>query len=262
MNKGIYFYGVTLDKNWNEYNIPGMDSKNPLYKIQVNKINGLASLVSLDEYGHPAIDKNIEDLNWLKTQAEAHMNILHSMMEYSMIIPMKFCTIFYNNEKIKNVLEENYDQFYSALTYLADKEEWSCKVYLNKKEFTDKYLENFKKQADVTPVSKGAAYFKKQKIKSEMKEQIEREIDKLAKVIYNELKQLDINHKLNKNIEREITSKTEEMILNVSVLLDDKEKEKMINYVNNKNNQIVSDCMYIECIGPWPPYNFSPSPHT
>lgn len=251
-----------MDKKWNEYSIPGMDSNNPLYKIQVNEIDGLASLVSLDEYGHPTIDKNIEDLSWLKTKAETHMDILQSIMKHSMIIPMKFCTIFYNNEKIKNVLEENYDQFYSALTYLADKEEWSFKVYLNKKEFTEKYLENLKNQVNVAPVSKGAAYFKKQKIESEMKEQIEREIDKFAQVIYNELEQLYINHKLNKNIGSEITGKKDEMILNVSVLIDDKAKEKMINYVNKKNNQIISDCMYIECIGPWPPYSFNPSLQT
>ncbi|MFZ5967757.1 MAG: GvpL/GvpF family gas vesicle protein [Bacillota bacterium] len=259
MDFGIYFYGVTLDEDWKKHNIPGIDANACIDKITVDDLNAVFSLVPLEEFGSPAIDQNIENLEWLKTKAEIHMKVLNEIMSLKQLIPMKFCTIFYDDEKIKNLLRTNYEDLKNALSYLSEKQEWSCKAYYDKKQFVNQYTANAKKTINDTKMSKGASYFKKKKLDSEMEEKAEREIFQIAEELFNEIKELGIDFKRNKNVAKEITQKKEDMILNISLLLDDEHSTKLIEEIEMKNQKLKDQFIYIECTGPWPPYDFSPS---
>ncbi|MBM7623262.1 GvpL/GvpF family gas vesicle protein [Sporohalobacter salinus] len=256
MDKGIYFYGVTLDRNWDDHKIKGMDSNYYLRKIKIEDLNGLISLVPLAEYGHPAIDENIENLSWLKKKSEEHMNILKSAMEYSQIIPMKFCTVFYDEKKIEELLEQNYTRLYEKLEYLSNKEEWSCKLYIDKEKFIEEYKESKQDLDDINGMSKGAAYFKKKKLSNELEEKARKEIYDISDYIYNRIKELGMECQRNDNLGQEITGIEKEMILNTAILIDNKKNEKIINKINKEFNKLNNEHIDIECTGPWPPYNF------
>ncbi|GAB6098316.1 hypothetical protein JCM16358_01950 [Halanaerocella petrolearia] len=256
MDKGIYFYGVTLNREWKDYKIKGIDSNYHLHKIKNGDLNGLISIVPLAEYGHPAIDENIENLSWLKEKSEVHMNILRSVMDHSQVIPMKFCTVFYGEEKIKKLLEQNYTELYETLEYLSDKEEWSCKLYVDKGGFIEKYKESKQDLNDINSMSKGASYFKKKKLNNELEEKARKELYNIGNDIYNQIKELGIECQRNDNLGREITRIEKEMILNTAILVDDRVKEKMITKLNKELDRLNKEHIDIEYTGPWPPYNF------
>ena len=97
-----------------------------------------------------------------------------------------------------------------------------------------------------------------------------RNLHKAARIVVNELggkipedydniKKLSLEHSLNKNLGKEITGVSEEIILNTAILVDNQTKKVVTNYLNKENERLKEDYIYVKYTGPWPPYHFIPS---
>jgi hypothetical protein len=59
-----------------------------------------------------------------------------------------------------------------------------------------------------------------------------------------------------KLLAKEITGAKDRMILNCAFLVDSSDKDKFIGYFQQVKEKYKASGFYIECSGPWPPYDF------
>ncbi|HBY19670.1 MAG: hypothetical protein A2Y24_01740 [Clostridiales bacterium GWE2_32_10] len=252
-----YVYGFALESfDIGEYK--GIDEKNNVYLEDCGGMCAVTSKVDLDEFAHPYIDENLGNLNWLKIKAERHMDVIKKAMEYTQIIPLKFCTVFYNDSNIKQFAQEHKKQLIENLSKLQGKEEWSCKIYWDKKEFMSNHMreEKEKIKGDSSNISKGAAYFMKKKLENSLNEQAICKVNLIIERIIDTLKDLVLESKVNKILAKEITGRNQDMVMNSSLLIDCREKELFLEKMKELNSKVEDYGLIFEYSGPWPLYNF------
>lgn len=255
--EAIYLYGV-IGENVKLEKYIGMDLVNKLYLIENNGLYAVVSKVKLNEFGHPHIEENLENLSWLKEKAELHMILIQNVMEHTQIIPLKFCTIFNDEERINGFLEEHLEGLTKNLTKIKNKEEWSCKIYWEKKDFIDNFMGKEREEIEkkTSKISEGAAYFMKKKLEGNLNEKAVDKANWLVGKITQSLNDMGLDIKKNKILAKEITGRNEEMLMNYALLIDVDDKSTFYEKMKGLQEKVESKGLLLEYTGPWPSYSF------
>lgn len=260
MGYGIYAYGITQGKNDEDlFNTLGVDETNHLEPIAVDDFYMITSPVDLDEYGEGQIEKRLEDMVWVEEKVRIHFNVTRLLAKDQTVIPMKFCTIFLNEESLKSFVSKYLNRIKEAFEYFKGKEEWTFKVFCDRKKFLDTQMEKEKDELEkqLTNTSKGAAYFMKKKLVISLEEKAREKINRIKDVLWKELSEKADKAKLNKNLSTQVTELKEEMILNTALLLACEKVTEILNWLSEKEKELENLNMYVEFKGPWPFYNFT-----
>lgn len=256
--KGILLYCITnmLDERICE--ISGMNKANQLYSIEHSGFYAIVSDVSLEEYGEEAMAEKAEDIDWLKEKAVVFMDIILKINSICSIIPMKFLTIFTTEDRVKNVISENHEQFLHNFNKIKDREELSLKIYCDDKKYKNKVMgEEIKKfEESLIGKPKGATFFLKKKFEGELDDKIQSRIYNVANQIADHINSLAVEMKTNKLLAKEITGITEQMILNCAFLIDSDKQTQISESIDELKGDYEDNGFMIELSGPWPPFSF------
>lgn len=295
MDKGLYLYCIrTKTENKNLAFGKNLDSRFARIKFSAEGINGgeifvipyqdleaVVSEVSLEEFGSEEIQKKAEgNLGWIREKAKIHEEAIEQAMGRGSsniipVIPMQFGVIFKTKEKLEETLSKNLEKFRKSLDYLTGKQEWGVKTFLNQKvfgEFLEKGSEEIlakKKEAESLP--KGMAFFAKKQAVSKINEIKEKELDRIKGEIHESLSQLAASsnngrnaryiehpaHYKAKNLERELTGRIEEMILNGFYLIEESKLNDFQKKAEELKEKYSGRGIIIEMTGPWPSYHFA-----
>jgi len=251
----IYCYGVIgekLDLN----DIKSFNEKQ-VYLIELQDIFAVVSDVS-EEFSQHSIDKNIKNMKWLLEKGQIHEQVIDKIANNRTIIPLKFCTIFDSEKKVKQMLKEKYADLKFNLKNLNNKIEMSVKIYYDVEKLKkfllekDKYLsEQHEKVEEKAKTSPGAAYFEKQKIEILLKEKSYQELNKKANNIFEKIKKLSVDAKKNETLNKKLTGK--DMLLNTVFLI---EKGSVDNFKKQVQELNFGNELEVQIFGGFPPYNF------
>jgi len=100
-----------------------------IFSIAHQDLLGVASRVPLGEFGEEALHARLQDADWLEREVRGHERVIEKVMESRTVLPLKFCTIFLTEEKVRAFLERDQDEFRRALVRLRGREEWEVKMY-------------------------------------------------------------------------------------------------------------------------------------
>ncbi|MDE1890804.1 MAG: GvpL/GvpF family gas vesicle protein, partial [Planctomycetota bacterium] len=184
---GIYTYCLTRTRVSFPHTMIGIDGTHGVYLAERDGIFVVLSDVSLKEYSEAALDKNMTDMAWLVPRAKRHEEIIEFVMTpelssrlssgvaekyYTPVVPLRFCTIYKNQEGIFNAIMPHKEKILNFLDYTADKTEWSVKVFCDKAIFINNFDKNKEQSAtiDQTSLLPGELYLlakKMRKIKEE-----------------------------------------------------------------------------------------------
>jgi hypothetical protein len=220
----------------------------------------VVKMVSSDEFSEENLKKNLSDLAWLDNNARNHVLIISLLMEDCTVIPFNFGTIYRSEEPVKKFMEDYSDSLIDNLLFVEWKEEWTVKIYCDRKVLIDQIdelsEEAAKLEREIMASSPGRAFLMKRK-KTDL---IENEADRLCKVYgqeyFDEFKKLSDSFSLNNLIPKEFSERSDDMILNSTFLVG---KDKAIDIVSTsdslrkKNSGLGFD---LEITGPWPPFSF------
>lgn len=201
MDKGFYLYCIRA-KNDCKFSMEGIGG-GEIFAIPYQDLEAVVSEVSLKEFSSEEIQKKAqEDLGWIKGKASLHEKAIEGAMEMlslpfplgddplqnkglKTVIPMKFGTIFKTKDSLEDTLKKHYDQFKESLEKLKGKQEWSVKVYLNRKVFQEEIKKVSpvveEKEKEIAQLPEGTAYF----MQKQVDEAVSKEADK-AFQNYNE----------------------------------------------------------------------------
>jgi ElaB/YqjD/DUF883 family membrane-anchored ribosome-binding protein len=248
----LYCYGVVGE------NLPikqrGFENST-IYAIPFKGIFAVVSNVSKQEFSQEAIDTHVQDMQWLTQNAPLHESIVTNIMSQTTILPMKFCTVFTNEEQVHNMLQDKYADITYFLHRTKGTVEMSLKVYAN----ISKLQDNLKKtsteiqklEEEAASKTPGQAYFVRQKADLFLKKQVQQNISSKKQSIINKTKEL-VELKTNDVLARKLTGKDRgyEMILNLALLVPvDKD---LTTLVQEMQNQVYE----LQLSGPFAPYNF------
>ena len=220
----------------------------------------VVKMVSESEFSEENLKKNLSDLAWLEIQVRNHVNVISMLMEDCTVIPFNFGSIYRSEEPLKKFMSDYADSLIENLLFVEWKEEWTVKIYSDRKVLVDQIDELSEEAASlekqIMASSPGRAFLMKRK-KAEL---IENEVDRLCKVYgqeyFDEFRKLSEAFALNNLIPKELSERNDEMILNATFLVS---KDRAVDIASTamkqkkKNTELGFD---IEITGPWPPFSF------
>ena len=259
----IYLYGVILASELQETEVPpiiGIDQKKASI-IRFKEVAAVITSVNSQKYSQQQIDLQLKDAEWLKQKAFHHHECISALHDQFTIYPMSFCTIFQNENNVKKLLNDQYEEILEKLNTLKDKQEWNLKIYCNS-EMSFSYVINhnpavLKLRESLAEMPKGKQFIMKKKLNQLITSELEKEQTQWWYEIEKQVKPYIAETKLRRNWGKEISERNDEMIINCDCLIEKSMVEQFLNEIQQIEPMYhISGCTF-QVSGPWPPYHFS-----
>jgi len=266
METGLYLYCIRLKCNEAIEVQKTMSGDEKVQIFPFLDLEAVISEVSIEEFSSAEIQKKAEDdLDWIKGKARIHEEVIEQAMKTGSsaiipVIPMQFGVIFKTRENLQETLYNNLEKFRKSLEFLAGRQEWGVKAFLDQKVFEgfiEKENEELlakKREAEALP--KGLSFFAKKKVASTIDEIKEKELDKIINEIYESLAESGVSLHKAKILEKCFTLMTEEMILNGFYLIEESRLNEFKEKAEGFREKFNQHGIKIEMSGPWPSYHF------
>ena len=108
-----------------------------IHTIKVDSLYATVKHVSENDYSEVNIKANLNNEAWLDKNVREHLRIITAIMPDNAVIPFNFGTIYKSEESLREFVKTYLNSFSDTLLYLRNKEEWSVKVFCNKKIIVD-----------------------------------------------------------------------------------------------------------------------------
>ena len=210
----------------------------------------VVSQVPLKEFGEKALRGQLDDLRWLEREVRAHEQVIEKVMGSRTVLPMKFCTIFRTERKVRSLLDARQEEFRSALARLREKEEWEVKVYF------EPDSPAARPPASPTPTTpsgrdyllkKKAEYLNTWEMMDKGYDQAQQSFEKLADCV-DEI-QL-------KPVDAQSSSSHPRLILDAVCLLAKPDLPAFRHQLESLSNELATQGFRFDLSGPWPAYHF------
>ncbi len=266
--EGLYLYCIReKTENASAFSTKGIDGEGEVFVLLNNDLEAVVSKVPLDVFGSEAVQsKAQEDLGWVKEKAVSHEQVIEEAMKENdkilSVIPMRFGTIFRDEERLKETINKDYSKIKKVLERIKGKQEWGVKVYLkDKKTFEGIIKEKNEtirdKEKELADFPEGMAFFMEEELKEAISKEADRELNNIVDDIFERLTKQSVDSIKNNILEKELTGKSEPMILNLAYLIPEEKVEDFKKDAESLNQEIQAKGFYLERSGPWPAYNFT-----
>jgi len=220
----------------------------------------VAGKVEESEFGEDGLKRNMADLEWIKANVSMHEKIIEQVMADADVIPFKFGTLFKTDDSLKAMLEEYDEEFKAILRKLKNKEEWGVKIYCDtgklKASVVNDNPEILEIENQINSSPPGKAFFLEKKKAELLAQSTNARINEYSQESFELLKELSFEARINKLLPREVTERADDMVLNSAFLVGKDEVGDFINMVDTLKMHYENKGFFIDCTGPWPPYNF------
>ena len=233
---------------------------NVVKSLKIDKFYVIVKYVSESEFSEENFKKNLSDIQWVELNAREHIMVLSMIMESGTVIPFKFGTIYNSEASLKKFITDYSDSLIENLDNLAGKEEWSLKIYCNRKvlcEQIDKLSEEAAAlEKQIMASSPGKAFLLNKKKTELIEDEMDRLCKKYGQEYYDEFKNLSEATFLNNLLPKNITGREDSMILNASFLISKNKLAEFNNTVDVLKKKDGNFGFFIETTGPWPLFSF------
>jgi len=231
-----------------------------LYFVYYVDIYAIVSKVAESEFGEESLKKNMADLEWVKANASTHEKIIEQVMAEANVIPFKFGILFRTDEGLKTMLEEYSEEFKAIFRKLENKEERGVKIYCDTEKLKASVINNESEileiENKINSSPPGKAFFLEKKKAELLAQSANAIINEYSKESFELLKELSFEARINKLLPKEVTEREDDMVLNSAFLVSKDKVDDFINMVDTLKTHYENKSFFIDCTGPWPPYNF------
>jgi len=265
---GLYLYCIReKTEGASGLSAGGIDGKKEAFTIVHRELEAVVSRVSMSKFASEEIRKRaLEDLNWIKEKALAHESVIQAAMRGSDgptdVIPMRFGIIFKDKTGLKETLERDYAKMRRLLNGIRGKQEWGIKVYLADSEafvlMVKKENEEINmKEKEMASMPEGMAYFIEEELRQTVRDETDKKLDTVLDNLFQKLGEGAAESVKTAIVDREITGKTESMVLNAAFLVQAGKVDSFKNVLEDIDKDVKTKGLRLECSGPWPPFNFT-----
>ena len=265
---GLYLYCIReKTEDVSGFNIRGIDGKRDVFTIIHRELEAVVSRICLSKFTSEEIQrKAVEDLNWIKEKAVIHEGVIEEAMRgadgFVNVIPMRFGIIFKDKTGLKETLDRDYAKMRRRLNRIRGKQEWSVKIYLMDSErfelmVKEKNEDIRLKEKKMASMPEGMAYFMEEELKETICNEVNKELDAMSDNLFGKLGEEAAESVKTKILDREMTGKTERMVLNAAFLVYTDKVDAFVKTLEDMAEGFKTRGLSLEYSGPWPPFNFT-----
>ena len=180
---------------------------------------------------------------------------------YTPVVPLRFCTIYKNQEGLFKAIMPHKEKILSFLDYTADKTEWSVKVFCDKAVFVNNY-DKQKEPSETdnqTSLLPGEAYLLAKKMRKVKEENFKQDLQMYLKDIDFTLSQFTDSYRFLQCTDKSIHGRPLlDMVMNTAFLVEQQTFNMFKDTLDMLAEKYKDEGLVFEMSGPWPPYNFCP----
>jgi hypothetical protein len=224
-------------------------------RVEIVHDAGLRAAISVvpeHEFGDEVLKEQLNDLAWLEGTAREHEAVVGALLELGPIVPMRLCTIFVNEARVRGMLNHEAEHLRAALDRVRDAEELGVKVLA--------LPEAARPAADDGPeaeATEGAAYLLQRRRRRDTVDDRRADAGRWATEIHEALCDLARDARVNSPTSRELGRYEGDMILNAAYLVSASAVSEFRARVRRLGDDHQGHGLRLELTGPWPPYNFT-----
>jgi 3-isopropylmalate dehydratase small subunit len=256
-NNLIYVYCL-LDIDPGRAIVPGTHG---LKSLALGDFYAIVKFVSEEEFSEENLKQNLNNIQWLETNAREHVAVITLLMEgHNAVIPFNFGTIFQSEESLNKFLTDYSESLTENFQHIGGKQEWAVKIYCDRKALSEKIDELSEEAAaletQIMASGPGKAFLLRRK-KTEL---IDNELDRLCKLYgqkyYEEFRVFSDATHLSNLIPPDFNERQDTMILNAAFLIEKIKVADFLYTVEILRKKVINSGFVIETTGPWPPFSF------
>lgn len=243
---GWYVYGVAEDD-------PALERLDGVELVRQGRLAAIVREVPLEEYDEAVLPERLNDREWLERNARAHEDVLQCAAAVTTVVPLRFGTIYRSREHVGEMLGERADEFAENLERVRGHVELGVKAWVD--------LSSLEQTLDggdqpVAGGGAGAAYLQQRAQEQERTRELSNRLTELAEEAHRRLSAVAVAGVVNRPQPRELTGRSEAMLLNGAYLVPDGD-ERLRGEVERLAADHAGLGVEYELTGPWPPHNFT-----
>ena len=241
MKEDKYIYCIIASNEAQSFGPLGIGGRgDEVYTICFNDIAAVVSNSPIKKY--PVSRENLIP----------HEKAVEEVMRYYTVLPVRFCTIAEDEEKVKKILEKEHDRFVDLLRDMEGKKELGLKAIFKEEDIYKDILEKYKDikvlKEKIAALPTEKTYLQRAKIGEMVKVALEEEKEKCKRDILKILSPLAVEVKTNNTY-------GELMIVSAAFLVE-KHREAEFDQRVNELADKYDDKMKFKYVGTLPPFNF------
>lgn len=240
-----YVYGVAEDD-------PELARLEGVELIRQGGLTAVAREVPLDEYDEAVLPERLNDRNWLEQNARAHEEVLQGAAALAAVVPLRFGAIYRSRDQVLRMLDERASEFRATLDRVRGHVELGVKAWVDLPALERAVGGEELPTADST----GAAYLQRRRVERERSREAAARCAELAEEAHRRLSAIAVAAVANRPQSRELTGRTDSMLLNGAYLVRSGDDE-LHREVERLAAEHSAEGVEYELTGPWPPHNFA-----
>jgi len=241
LKEGKYIYCIIESNKPRSFGPLGIGGRaDELYTVC---FNGLAACVS---------NSPIIKYSCLRDNMLAHEMAIEEVMKEYTVLPVRFCTIAEDEEKVKKILEIDHDRLIDAMKYIKGKKELGIKAIFKEEIIYKDILERYEDirilKEKIALLSPERTYYQRMEIGRMVEASVQNEREICKKEILDSLIPLAEDNKINNTY-------GELMILSAAFLVN-RDKEVEFDRKVEEFNTKYGDKIKFKYVGTIPPFNF------
>jgi hypothetical protein len=251
--EGIWVYGILRG---DPPALPAGVADKPVERVAAAGLVALVSPVPLAEFGAEPLRRNLNDLAWLEEVARAHEAVLDAALTEATVVPLRMCTIFEREQRVRAMLEDEHDALVEALDALDGRQEWGVKVLADPASLEREARAGM----DAPPEggTAGGAYLQRRRFERDVRERAGALAAEVADQVHARVQDWAVDAVTRPPQNRELSGHEGEMLLNGAYLVDADRVDGLRDLVADLEERHRTLGVRIELTGRWPPYNFAP----
>ena len=214
------------------------------------------------EFGPEPLRENLNDLAWLERVARAHEEVLDRALAAGTLLPLRLCTIYENEQRVREMLEGERGALAEALDLLDGRQEWGAKLLVDPDKLADQARarspEASALEEELGGRSAAGAYMLDRRLERHVREVADSLAAEVAEQVHTALQGLAVDAVTLRPQNRELSGHHGEMLLNAAYLVEADRVDGLAPLVAELEERYGTLGARIELTGPWPPYNFVP----
>ena len=226
--------------------------------VDVVREGGLAALVSrvpISDYGDQRLREHLEDIAWVERTARAHERVLEAALQTATIVPLRLCTIYFDQDGVRRLLREEQAALRQQLEALDGRAEWGLKVFVDRDRLSATAAGDRAESARAGS-SEGADYLAGKQRERSRRNETDRLATACAQESHARLEREASAARVNPLQRPEAHGRDAEMLLNAVYLVQRENVGRLESAVEELREEYGPLGFSLELTGPWPAYNF------
>lgn len=209
-------------------------------------IAAVARIVPADDFDEQNLPERLHDIDWVTALAVEHSEVLDRMRERTTVLPMRICTVYRSEERLREMLSAEAPRLAQVLDHLRGRSEWGVKVFsVRAPTLPEREASGGEDQAGA-----GAAYLLARRRERDQVAQADQLIDQACDELHELLCAAAVEGRANPPQRQEL--------LNGVYLVDDEHADEFQRLAREPGERYASLGLELTVTGPWPAYNFVP----